>query len=58
MIELFFFVLGGAAGAGIYRASQDYLMLRQEAAHKRQMDELAGELKRARVQVANLIGKE
>jgi len=50
----------GAVGVGIFigRSWADQVMLGQEAAHKTQMDELAAELKRARTQVANLIGKE
>lgn len=52
------FLFGGATGAMIYRATIDGLMLAQADAHKKEMDEAMVELKRARTQVAALIGKE
>jgi hypothetical protein len=36
----------------------DYRVITLSQTHKRQMDEIFEELKRARAQVANLIGKE
>lgn len=47
-------------GLGVYAGWlwADRILLGQEAAHKKQMDELFDELKRTRAQVANLIGKE
>lgn len=49
---------GVGIGALAHRALNDAIRLGQEAAHKKEMDELSAELKRARIQVANLIGKE
>ena len=59
MILLCVMALGAfAAGAYFGLLWHDQVRLGQEKAHKAQMDELYDELKRARAQVANLIGKE
>lgn len=50
--------LGLVFGAYIYRAAIDGILSAQEAAHKKEMAALTEELTRARIQVANLIGKE
>jgi uncharacterized membrane-anchored protein YhcB (DUF1043 family) len=52
------FLLGLGIGALVHRALNDGIRLGQETAHKKEMDELVAELKRARIQVADLIGKE
>lgn len=52
------FLIGAAFGALTHRSIIDGLMLAQRDTHKKEMGELADELKRARIQVANLIGKE
>jgi uncharacterized membrane-anchored protein YhcB (DUF1043 family) len=52
------FLAGLGIGALAHRALNDAIRLGQENAHKQEMDEMGAELKRARIQVANLIGKE
>lgn len=58
MITLFAFLFGAVCGIFIHRAVIDGLMLAQRDAHHKEMDVLSAELKRARVQVAALIGRE
>jgi hypothetical protein len=58
MMLLLAFVGGLGVGAWGYQYVQDSIMLAQENKHREQMDELFAELKRARVQVADLIGRE